>query len=119
MKIKNICCIGAGFVGGPTMAVIAKFNKNINVYVVDHDSEKIKRWNDPDFKKIPVFESGLNEILKETRNKNLFFTDDIDSSIVKSQIIFLAVNTPTKTKGEGKGFAADLTNIIKCAKKNC
>lgn len=117
MKIKNICCIGAGFVGGPTMAVIAKFNKNINVYVVDHDSEKIKRWNDPDFKKIPVFESGLNEILKETRNKNLFFTDDIDSSIVKSQIIFLAVNTPTKTKGEGKGFAADLTNIIKCAKK--
>ncbi|MEL0280794.1 MAG: nucleotide sugar dehydrogenase, partial [Gammaproteobacteria bacterium] len=116
MKIKNICCIGAGFVGGPTMAVIAIQCPEVKIHVVDHNKEKIKLWNHSNLDKLPVYEPGLKEIIAKTRNKNLFFSSDVEKFINESEMIFLAVNTPTKQSGEGKGMAADLTNIEKCAK---
>ena len=117
MKISQICCIGAGFVGGPTMAVIAHECPNLKIVVVDNNEEKIKLWNSKALQNLPVFEPGLSEIIKKTRNKNLFFSHNMDDAIINSQIIFMAVNTPTKKSGEGKGFAADLTNIVECTKK--
>ena len=115
MKIKNICCIGAGYVGGPTMAVIALKCPEIKVTVVDKDSSKIERWNG-EYQNLPVYEPGLVEIIKKTRDKNLFFSSQIDKAIDESEMIFMAVNTPTKIKGEGAGMAADLTYIESCAK---
>ena len=115
MKIKNICCIGAGYVGGPTMAVIALKCPEINITVVDSNPKKIYSWNGP-LDNLPVYEPGLAEIVKEVRGKNLFFSDDIAGSIEKSEMIFMAVNTPTKTEGEGAGMAADLKYIEACAK---
>lgn len=117
MKIRQICCIGAGFVGGPTMSVIAHECPGLKVVVVDSDLDKIKSWNSKSLDNLPVYEPGLKEIIKKTRNKNLFFSDKIEEAIINSQIIFMAVNTPTKTSGEGKGFAADLTNVVECTKK--
>tara|TARA_A100001011_G_C14297575_1_gene839177 strand:+ start:27 stop:1439 length:1413 start_codon:yes stop_codon:yes gene_type:complete len=116
MKVKTICCIGAGYVGGPTMAVIALKCPHINVYVVDINQSKIDLWNDENLDNIPVYEPGLKEIVSKTRNKNLFFSTDINLAINKSEMIFVAVNTPTKTYGEGKGMAADLTYVENCAK---
>ena len=110
MKINNICCIGAGYVGGPTMAVIALHCPEIKITVVDIDSKKIDSWNGP-LDKLPVYEPGLSEIIKKVRGKNLFFSDDVDTAIIESEMIFMAVNTPTKTEGEGKGMAADLKYI--------
>ena len=110
MKINNICCIGAGYVGGPTMAVIALHCPEIKITVVDVDSKKIDSWNGP-LDKLPVYEPGLSEIIKKVRGKNLFFSDDVDTAIIESEMIFMAVNTPTKTEGEGKGMAADLKYI--------
>ena len=115
MKIKDICCIGAGYVGGPTMAVIALKCPEINITVVDIDSKKIKAWNG-DFDNLPVYEPGLSEIIQKVRNKNLFFSDKVEEAIDKAQMIFMAVNTPTKTKGEGKGMAADLKYVESSAK---
>jgi len=115
MQIKNICCIGAGYVGGPTMAVIALKCTHINVTVVDANPEKIKAWNGP-LDELPVYEPGLAEVVKETRGRNLFFSDDIPGNIEKAEIIFMAVNTPTKTEGEGAGMAADLRYIETCAR---
>tara|TARA_X000000950_G_C13911704_1_gene659242 strand:- start:673 stop:2094 length:1422 start_codon:yes stop_codon:yes gene_type:complete len=117
MKIKNICCIGAGYVGGPTMSVFALKCPDINFIVVDISEEKINAWNNYDLKKLPVYEPGLKEIIAQTRNKNLFFSTDIDEAIKKSEMIFMSVNTPTKTKGEGKGMAADLRFVESCAKR--
>lgn len=117
MKINNICCIGAGYVGGPTMAVIALKCPDINVIVVDKNEDKIKAWNSDDLNQIPVFEPGLKEIIEKVRDKNLFFSTDIKVAIEKSEMIFLAVNTPTKTEGQGKGMAADLTNIENSARE--
>ena len=115
MQIKNICCIGAGYVGGPTMAVIALKCPEININVVDNNQDKIYSWNGP-IDNLPVYEPGLAEIVKEVRNKNLFFSDDIAGNIEKSEMIFMAVNTPTKTEGEGAGMAVDLRYIDACAK---
>ena len=115
MHIKNICCIGAGYVGGPTMAVIALKCPHINVIVVDANPEKIKAWNGP-LDNLPVYEPGLAEVIKETRGRNLFFSDDIATNIEKGEMIFMAVNTPTKTEGEGAGMAADLRYIEACAR---
>ena len=115
MEIENICCIGAGYVGGPTMAVIALKCPHINVTVVDTNPNKIKAWNGP-LEELPVYEPGLVEVVKEARGRNLFFSDDIQVNIEKSEMIFMAVNTPTKTKGEGVGMAADLKYIEACAK---
>ena len=115
MEVKNICCIGAGYVGGPTMAVIALKCPHINVTVVDANPDKIKAWNGP-LDELPVYEPGLAEVVKEARGRNLFFSDDISGSIEKAEMIFMAVNTPTKTEGEGAGMAADLRYIEACAK---
>ena len=115
MQIKNICCIGAGYVGGPTMAVIALKCPHINVTVVDANPDKIKAWNGP-LEKLPVFEPGLAEVVGEARGRNLFFSDDIPGNIEKAEMIFMAVNTPTKTEGEGAGMAADLRYIEACAR---
>jgi UDPglucose 6-dehydrogenase len=116
MKITKICCIGAGYVGGPTMAVIAKKNPNIKVTIVDLNEERIAAWNDDDLSKLPIYEPGLAEIVKETRGKNLFFSTEIDSAIDESEMIFISVNTPTKTYGKGKGMAADLKYVELCAR---
>lgn len=116
MIIKNICCIGAGYVGGPTMAVIAKKNPNIKVTIVDINAERIAAWNDEDVSKLPIYEPGLGDIILETRNKNLFFSTEIDKHIAASEMIFISVNTPTKTYGKGKGMAADLKYVELCAR---
>ncbi len=117
MKIKNICCIGAGYVGGPTMAVIALKCPDINVNVVDINQERIDAWNDSNLDNLPVYEPGLAEVVSKARGKNLFFSTDIDRHIDESEMIFIAVNTPTKTYGEGKGQAADLKYVELCARK--
>ena len=114
MIIKNICCIGAGYVGGPTMGVIALKCPNIKVTVVDKSSDKIDSWNGP-LDTLPVYEPGLSEIVNKVRGKNLFFSKDIDDAIDNAEMIFMAVNTPTKTEGEGAGMAADLRYIEACA----
>jgi len=102
---KKIACVGAGYVGGPTMAVIAKQFKNCIVTVVDINKERIDAWNSDT---LPFYEPGLDEIVKEVRGKNLFFSTDVDKAIIENDIIFIAVNTPTKDYGVGKGMAADL-----------
>lgn len=117
MKIRNICCIGAGYVGGPTMAVIAQKNPNINITVVDLNEEKILAWNSDNFDDLPIYEPGLSDVIKEVRGKNLFFSINIDDSILNSEMIFISVNTPTKISGEGVGYAADLKYVESCAKK--
>ena len=116
MKIKNICCIGAGYVGGPTMAVIALKCPDIKINVVDISKEKIRAWNSKDLNEIPVKEPGLSDIVKEVRNKNLFFSNEVEKNIDKAEMVFIAVNTPTKTSGKGKGMAADLKYVINSAK---
>ncbi|KAB1071282.1 nucleotide sugar dehydrogenase [Tamlana haliotis] len=116
MKINKICCIGAGYVGGPTMAVIAKKNPNIKVTIVDINEARIAAWNDTDVSKLPIYEPGLAEIVGETRGKNLFFSTEIDKAIDESEMIFISVNTPTKTYGKGKGMAADLKYVELCAR---
>ena len=117
MKIKNICCIGAGYVGGPTMAVIAQKCPHINVTVVDINEARIAAWNDENLDNLPVFEPGLDKIVKEARGRNLFFSTEVDKAIDNSEIIFISVNTPTKTYGKGKGMAADLKYIELCARQ--
>lgn len=117
MEIKNICCIGAGYVGGPTMAVIAKQCSDLKVTVVDVNQDRIDAWNDDNLDNLPIYEPGLAEVVKEARGRNLFFSTDIDKAIVESEMIFIAVNTPTKTYGEGKGQAADLKYVELCARQ--
>lgn len=117
MKITNICCIGAGYVGGPTMAVIAQKCPHIKVTVVDLNADRIEKWNDEDVDNIPVYEPGLGEIVKHSRGKNLFFSTEVDKAIDEAQLIFISVNTPTKTYGSGKGMAADLKYIELCARQ--
>lgn len=117
MKIKNICCIGAGYVGGPTMAVIAQKNPKIKVTVVDINENRINLWNSIDLNKLPIFEPGLEKVISETRGKNLFFSTEIEKNIENSEMIFISVNTPTKTYGDGKGMAADLRYVELCARK--
>mgnify|MGYP000075000747 FL=1 len=115
MMVKNICCIGAGYVGGPTMAVMAQKNPNIKITIVDANLERIKAWNGP-LDKLPIYEPGLSEVVGKARGRNLFFSDDIPTNIEKAEMIFMAVNTPTKIEGEGAGMAADLSHIEACAK---
>jgi UDPglucose 6-dehydrogenase len=114
---KQICCIGAGYVGGPTMAVIALKCPEINVHVVDINPNRISAWNDTDFNNLPIYEPGLADVIAKTRGRNLFFSTQVEDAIKTSDIIFIAVNTPTKTYGEGKGMAADLTYVEKCARQ--
>ncbi len=116
MKIKSICCIGAGYVGGPTMAVIALKCPHIKVTVVDINEERIKAWNDKNLSNLPIYEPGLAEVVSLARNRNLFFSTKIDKAIEESEMIFISVNTPTKTYGIGKGQAADLKYVELCAR---
>ena len=106
--IKNICCLGAGYVGGPTMAVIADKCPDINVTVLDINQERIDQWNNPDLEKLPVYEPGLKDVIDRVRGKNLFFSTQIEAIVADSEMIFISVNTPTKTKGFGAGYASDL-----------
>ena len=117
MKVVNICCIGAGYVGGPTMAVIALKCPHIKVTVVDLNQQRIDAWNHTDLDQLPIYEPGLKEVVAASRGRNLFFSTEVDKAIDEAQMIFMAVNTPTKTYGEGKGFAADLTFVEKCARQ--
>lgn len=115
--VKNICCIGAGYVGGPTMAVIAQRCPHIKVTVVDLNEKRIAAWNDPDVNKIPIYEPGLSQVVAEARGGNLFFSTEVDQAIDEADMIFISVNTPTKTYGIGKGMAADLKYIELCARQ--
>jgi len=117
MKIKSICCIGAGYVGGPTMSVIAQKNPDIKVMVVDLNTQRIADWNDKDLSKLPIYEPGLDEVVAEARDRNLFFSTEVDKAIDEAQMIFISVNTPTKTYGAGKGMAADLKYVELCARQ--
>ncbi|MBW2569916.1 MAG: nucleotide sugar dehydrogenase, partial [Deltaproteobacteria bacterium] len=117
---KNILCIGAGYVGGPTMAMIAYKCPQYKVTVVDINPARIDEWNSGN---LPIYEPGLDEIVKKARSRNLFFSTDIEKGIIESDIIFVSVNTPTKTFGVGAGMAADLQywektarQILDCAK---
>lgn len=111
MKIKSICCIGAGYVGGPTMAVLALKNPEIKITVVDINKDRIAAWNSEDLENLPIYEPGLKEVVQEARGRNLFFSTEVELAIDKSEMIFISVNTPTKTYGKGKGMAADLKYI--------
>src|SRR5215470_4163839 len=106
--MKKILCIGAGYVGGPTMAMIAKKCPQYQVKIVDINSARIAAWNSDN---LPVYEPGLKEVVESVRGKNLFFGTDIDVSIKEADIIFVSVNTPTKTFGFGCGKASDLQYI--------
>jgi UDPglucose 6-dehydrogenase len=117
MKIKNICCIGAGYVGGPTMSVIAQKVPEVKVTIVDINEKRIAAWNDEDLTKLPVYEPGLAEVIQEARGRNLFFSTDVEKAIIEADMIFISVNTPTKTYGKGKGMAADLKYIELCARQ--
>ncbi|MES2454291.1 MAG: UDP-glucose 6-dehydrogenase [Bacteroidota bacterium] len=116
-NIKSICCIGAGYVGGPTMAVIAKMCPHIKVTVVDLNEARILAWNDANTENIPVYEPGLSEVVAEARGRNLFFSTNVDQAIEEAEMIFISVNTPTKTYGAGKGMGADLKWIELCARQ--
>ena len=116
-RITNICCIGAGYVGGPTMAVIAKQCPLIKVNIVDINPQRIADWNDDDLDKLPIYEPGLKEVVAETRNRNLFFSTNVEKGINEAEMIFISVNTPTKTYGVGKGMAADLKFVELCARQ--
>ena len=108
IEIKTICCLGAGYVGGPTMAVIADKCPQIQINVVDINKERIALWNDPDLSKLPIFEPGLEEIVARCRGRNLHFSTQVKENIEIADMVFISVNTPTKTKGIGAGEASDL-----------
>lgn len=112
--VMKICCIGAGYVGGPTMAMIAHQCHDIDVTVVDVNEDRIAAWNS---ETLPIHEPGLDEIVKGRRGQNLFFDTDVDEAIREGDIIFICVGTPTKTFGVGKGRAADLRYIEICARR--
>ncbi|ESN91097.1 hypothetical protein HELRODRAFT_90436 [Helobdella robusta] len=114
VKIKNICCIGAGYVGGPTCAVIALKCPDITVKVVDLSKERIDQWNSNN---LPIFEPGLDDIVKECRGRNLFFSTNIDAAIHEADLVFICVNTPTKSYGLGKSRAPDLKYIESAARR--
>ena len=103
--MSNILCIGAGYVGGPTMAMIAKNCPEHKITVVDINKDRIDRWNSDE---LPIYEPGLLKVVKEARGRNLFFQTDVAEATTDADIIFVSVNTPTKMFGEGAGKAADL-----------
>lgn len=109
----NILCIGAGYVGGPTMAMIARKCPDIKVTVVDINQERILAWQSDE---LPIYEPGLKEVVDETLGKNLFFSTDVDKGIQEADLIFVSVNTPTKHFGHGSGRAADLQYLEKTAR---
>jgi len=117
IKIRKICCIGAGYVGGPTMSVIADKCPDLEVRVVDINKERIDAWNDSDLNKLPIFEPGLDRLIARTRGRNLFFSSEMEKSISDADMIFISVNTPTKIKGFGAGQASDLSWVEASARQ--
>jgi UDPglucose 6-dehydrogenase len=109
--IRSICCIGAGYVGGPTMAVVADRCPHIQVTVVDLNEERIGAWNSADLSLLPIYEPGLDEVVGRARGRNLHFTTSVEGAIATADMVFISVNTPTKTHGVGAGQASDLTWI--------
>jgi len=116
VKVTKICCIGAGYVGGPTCAVIALKCPHIAVTIVDLNQARIDAWNSTDFK-LPIYEPGLEDVVRQCRGRNLFFSTNVDKAIQEADLIFVSVNTPTKKSGVGAGFAADL-NYVELATRN-
>jgi len=106
--IRSICCIGAGYVGGPTMAVVADRCPHIQVTVVDLNAERIGAWNSADLSMLPIYEPGLDEVVGRARGRNLHFTTSVEGAIAAADMVFISVNTPTKTHGVGAGQASDL-----------
>jgi UDPglucose 6-dehydrogenase len=113
MSPTRICCLGAGYVGGPTMAMIAAKCPDIQVTVTDMSEPRIRSWNEGP---LPVYEPGLEDIVKKARGKNLHFSTDVKGSVQAADIIFVCVGTPTKTQGVGAGRAADLTYVESAAR---
>ncbi|GAB7366258.1 hypothetical protein MBLNU230_g7816t1 [Neophaeotheca triangularis] len=119
-KVKNICCIGAGYVGGPTCAVIANKNPDINVTVVDLSQPRIDAWNSP---QLPIYEPGLTDVVElprdglDGRTPNLLFSTDVAGAIDNADLIFISVNTPTKINGLGAGSASDLAYVEAAARQ--
>lgn len=116
IQVKKICCVGAGYVGGPTCAVIALKCPNIQVTIVDLNQARIDAWNSPDFN-LPIYEPGLEDVIRAARGKNLFFSTDVDKAIEEADLIFVSVNTPTKKSGVGAGFAADLNYVERATRR--
>jgi len=117
MSIRTICCIGAGYVGGPTMAVIADRCPGIQVTVVDLNQARIDAWNNPNLSKLPVYEPGLDAVVGRCRGRNLHFSTAVEPAIAAADMVFLSVNTPTKTRGVGAGQASDLRWIEASARQ--
>ena len=107
-NIQRICCVGAGYVGGPTMSIIANKCPDIRIDIVDINEERIAEWNSDE---LPIYEPGLDSLVKKARGKNLFFSTKIEEAIVEADIIYISVNTPTKTYGHGANRAADLKYV--------
>ena len=116
MTIQRICCIGAGYVGGPTMAVIADRCPEVQVTVVDLNAARIEAWNDADLSKLPVYEPGLDAVVARARGRNLTFSTAVEDAIAAADMVFISVNTPTKTRGLGAGQASDLRWVEACAR---
>ncbi|MBX3015010.1 MAG: nucleotide sugar dehydrogenase [Caldilineaceae bacterium] len=112
--MANILCIGAGYVGGPTMAVVAKHCPHHRVVVVDSNAARIAAWQSD---QLPIYEPGLEEVVLAARGRNLFFSTEVDRHIAEADIIFVSVNTPTKSFGQGAGKAADLQFWEKTARQ--
>jgi UDPglucose 6-dehydrogenase len=115
--IRSICCIGAGYVGGPTMAVIADRCPDIQVTVVDLNQARVDAWNDTDLSRLPVYEPGLDAVVARCRGRNLHFSTQVEQAIATADMVFLSVNTPTKTRGVGAGQASDLRWIEASARQ--
>ena len=116
-RLQRICCIGAGYVGGPTMAVIADRCPQIQVTVVDINQARIDAWNDADLSRLPVYEPGLDAVVARARGRNLHFSTAVAEAIAAADMVFISVNTPTKTKGLGAGQASDLRWVEACARQ--
>ena len=112
--MANILCIGAGHVGGPTMAVIAKKCPEHRVVVVDINESRIAAWQSD---KLPIYEPGLDEVVRQTREQNLFFSTEVDRNITEADIVFVSVNTPTKTFGQGAGMGGALGKVVKACEQ--
>lgn len=104
-KMK-ICCVGAGYVGGPTMAVMASHCPDIHISVVDMNKRRVDAWNSAH---LPIYEPGLEEVLKRTLNRNLFISTDVQGAVADANIVFIAVNTGTKDFGHWAGNGYDLS----------
>ena len=114
--VTSICCIGAGYVGGPTMAVIADRCPHLQVTVVDINQARIDAWNGSDLSQLPVYEPGLVAVVGRARGRNLHFSTAVEEAIAAAEMVFISVNTPTKTKGLGAGQASDLRWVEACAR---